>query len=112
METVKLNVTRKKSFVGGAMPYRILLNGKELAKIMIGKTVSFDIPKEPATLEIAMYGNALTFHKIKKSVQIAPENCRTGVINCTITTKAKTLGVLSCGLLSAVGKLEIDLEYC
>ena len=112
METIKLNISRDKAFVGAAMPYRIIFNGKEMNKIKIGGSLSFELPCIQSTLIVSMVGNSMTFHNIEKEVVLFPQYCKTGVINCKIKTKFNWLGCLTLGLLQAVGKTDLDIEYC
>ena len=50
METIKLNVSRDKAFVGAVMPYRSIINGLEVGKLAYGKSVSYDIPANQSVL--------------------------------------------------------------
>lgn len=111
MQNITLNINRKSSFVGAAMPYRIFLNGTEIAKIGNGKSVSIEIPAEQAALKVSMVGNAITLHRIEKEVVLFPQSCPTNIIDCQIETKANWLGVLTYGLLSAVGRVELKMDY-
>lgn len=112
METIKLNLKRDHSMTGGAMPYRIIVNGEEVAKLTIGKSFSLEIPKEQTTLKVSMVGNAMTFHKMEKEIVVFPQYCKTDVINCSITTKLNWIGFMTMGLLQAMGRTEISVEYC
>lgn len=111
METIKLNIKRDNSMTGCAMPYRIIINGTEKAKLTIGKSLSLEIPKEQTTLKVSMVGNAITFHKIGKEIVIFPQYCKTNIINCSISTKINWLGTLTMGLLQAHGRTEINVDY-
>ena len=112
MNTIKLNISRDKAFVGAAMPYRVIINGTEVGKIKIGGSMSCDIPNTQSTLKISMVGNSMTFHNIEKEVVLFPQYCKTGVINCKIVTKFNWLGYLTFGLLQAIGRTELDIKYC
>lgn len=112
MNTIKLNISRDKAFVGAAMPYRVIINGTEVGKIKIGGSMSCDIPNTQSTLKISMVGNSMTFHNIEKEVVLFPQYCKSGVINCKIVTKFNWLGYLTLGLLQAIGRTELDIEYC
>lgn len=112
MNTIKLNIIRDKAFVGAAMPYRVIINGVEKGKIKIGGSTSYEIPNNQSTLKISMVGNSLTFHNIEKEVVLFPQYCKTGVITCKIKTKFNWLGYLTLGLLQAVGRTELNIEYC
>ena len=112
MDRIILNISRDKAFVGAAMPYRIIINGKEMGKMKIGNNMSFDLPNIQSTLKVSMVGNSLTFHNIEKEVVLFPQCCKTGVVNCKIKTKFNWLGYLTLGLLQAVGRTELDIEYC
>lgn len=111
MSTITLNLYRSKAFVGGAMPYRIIINGTEVGKMMIGKSLSCEIPNAQSSLKVSMVGNSLTFHKIEKEIVLFPQYCKTGVINCKIKTKLNWLGYLTLGLLQAIGRTELEIEY-
>ena len=112
METIILNISRDKAFVGAAMPYRIVINGMEKGKIKIGNNMSLELPCNQSTLKVSMVGNSLSFHNIEKEVVLFPQYCKTGVINCRIKTKFNWLGYLTLGLLQAVGRTELEMEYC
>lgn len=111
METVKLNITRNSAFVAAGMPYRILINGRELLRIANGKTASIDIPKQQSTLTVSMVGNSLNIHKIEKEVTLFPNNAQNGIVNCVISTKANALGVFTSGLFKSMADLEVQVEY-
>lgn len=111
MDTIKLNISRKKSFVGSAMPYRILINGMEVDKIKIGTNVSYELPNAQSTLKVSMVGNTLSFHNIEKEVVLFPQYCKTGIIDCIIRTKLNWLGFLTYGLLQAVGRMDLEIVY-
>ena len=111
MDTTKLDISRDKALVGAAMPYRIIVNGTEVGKIKIGNSMSFELPNTQSTLKVSMVGNSLTFHKIEKEVVIFPQYCKTGIINCRINTKFNWLGYLTLGLLQAIGRTELEIEY-
>lgn len=112
METIKLDIKRDNSMTGAAMPYRIIVNGKEEAKVTIGKSLSLDIPKEQTKLKVSMVGNAMTFHKVEKEIVIFPQHCKTNTVNCLITTKLNWFGMLTLGLFQGVGRIEVKVEYC
>lgn len=111
MEKITLNISRDKSYVGAAVPYRIFINGQEVTRLFVGKSFTTEIVNEPTVLKISMVGNALSIHKIEKEVTLLPNYCKTNVIDCHIRTKAKWLGILTSGLLQAPGEAEIDVEY-
>lgn len=111
MKTIKLNIRRDKAFVGAAMPYRIVINGTEVGKMKIGSSMFYELPNTRSTLKVSMVGNSLTFHKIEKEIVLFPQYCKTGVIRCKIKTKFNWLGYLTLGLLQAVGKVELEIEY-
>ena len=112
MEKIIINISRDKAFVGAAMPYRIIINGIEKGKINIGKNMSFELENSQSTLKVSMVGNSLTFHNIEKEAVLFPQYCKAGVINCKIRTKFNWLGYLTLGLLQAIGRTELDIEYC
>lgn len=112
MDIIKLNISRDKSFEAAAMPYRILIDGVEMAKLKNGKTISLNLSNSQMTLKIVMVGSSFSFHKIEKEVVLFTKYCRSGVVNCKIKTKYNWLGGLTFGLLQAVVRLELDVEYC
>ena len=112
MNIIKLNISRDKSFVGGAMPYRIIINGIVMGKMNIGDNMSLELPNTQSTLRVSMIGNSLTLHNVEKDVVLFPQYCKTGVIICRIRTKLNWVGFLTLGLLQAVGSLDLDIEYC
>lgn len=111
MDCIKLNIYRDKSLIGAGMPYRIFVNGVEKGKIGIGKSISIDIPNIQSTLKVSMVGNSLSFHNIEKEVVIFPQYCKNGIVKCRIKTKFNWIGYLTCGLLQAIGRTELEMEY-
>lgn len=111
MDRIKLNISRDKSFVGAAMPYRIFINREEKDKLKLGKSISFDLQNTQSTLKVSMAGKSFMFHKIEKEVVLFPQHCKTGIINCKIKTKLNWLGFMTLGLLQAVGRTELEIEY-
>ncbi len=111
MSTITININRDKAFVGAAMPYRILINGTEIGKLKTGRSLSCEIPSTQSSLKVSMVGNAMTFHNIEKETVLFPKYCKTGVINCNIKTKFNWIGYLTFGLLQAVGRTELEIEY-
>lgn len=111
MRTIKLNISRDKSFVGAAMAYRVYVNNQEVDKIKVGKSISLDIPDAPATIKVSMVGNAVTIHPIEKEKVIFPEKSVTGIIDCMITTKPNWLGIFTSGLFQAIGKTDLIISY-
>lgn len=112
MRMITLNINCVKGFLGAAIPYRILINGTEVGKVKIGKSMSCEIPDAQSSLKALMVGNSLAFHKIEKEIVLFPQYCKTGVINCNIKTKFNWIGYVTFGLLQAVGRTELDIEYC
>lgn len=106
-----LNISRQTNYVGAAAPYRIYIDGVEVTTIKIGDSVSLKIPHKQTALKVSMVGNAMSYHKIEKEIVIFPEYCKTDTINCVISTKTNWFGVLTGGLFSAVGKVNIDVQY-
>lgn len=112
MEQVELIVRRDKSFVAGAMPYRVYINGEEKAKITVGKEISLLIPNDDhMALKVSMFGNSMTFRGIEKEVVIYPKYSKNGEIICVISTKKNWLGIITFGIIQAVGKIELNIEY-
>lgn len=112
MNKITLNITRDKALVGAVMPYRVVISGTEFGQLKKGKSMSCEFPNAQTSLRVSMVGNSLTFHKIEKEVALFPQYCKTGVINCYIKTKFNWIGYLTFGLLQAVGRMELEIEYC
>ena len=112
MKTITLNVSRDKSFVGMGMSYRVFIDNREVSKLKIGKTFSCKLPSEQFVLRVSLVGNALSLHKIQKEVVIFPQYCESGTINCKVRTKFSLLGMLTMGLIQAMGRAEIEVSYC
>ena len=111
MDKIRLNIQREKSFVGAVMTYKVSVNGSEVGKIAVGGSFSTEILNEQTALTISMADYSMTIHKIEKEVVLFPQYCKSGVINCTVKTKANWLGILTYGLFQAVGKMELNIEY-
>lgn len=112
MSTITLNINRDKAFVGAAMPYHIIINGTEVGKLTIGKSMLCELPNVQSSLRVSMMGNSMNFHKIEKEIVLFPQYCKTSVINCKIKTKFNWIGFLTFGFLQAVGRTELEIEYC
>lgn len=112
MKNLKLHIYRDKALVGAAMYYRVIINEVETGKLRIGKDMTLEIPNTQSTLKVSMVGNSFTFHKIEKSVVLYPQYCINGMINCKINTKLNWLGFLTLGLLQAIGRVELQIDYC
>lgn len=112
METVKLNISRDRSLVGIAMPFRVSVDGNEIDLFKSGEYKTLIIPYKRVVLHVSMLGNKVAFHKIYKEVVLFPQYCNSGIINCLISTKFNPLGLLTMGIFSSVGKIVIDVEYC
>lgn len=111
MRTIKLNISRDKSFVGAAMSYRIYINNQEVDKLKVGNTITLEIPDHPTTIKVSMVGNAINIHPIMKEVVLFPEKSESGIIDCLITTKPNWVGILTSGLFQAVGRAELIIDY-
>lgn len=111
MSSILLNVTRRKSFVGCAMPFRIIVDGVEMEKIMNGQTKTVTIPNNASMLKVSLVGNSMAIHEIKEIIKLSPEQCRAGRINCEIKVKANWLGILTGGLIFPVGDLRLSVSY-
>ncbi len=108
---ITLNIERKKSFVGAAMPYRIYVNGVEVGTLMNGHSLSVEIPNVQSTIKVSMVGNAMTFHKLEKEVAIFPEYQKSKCMTCTISTKLNWVGLLTMGVYQPVGNVKMSLGY-
>lgn len=111
MNTITLRVHRKKAFTGMAMPYAIKIDGVKKGTVKNGESMEIEIPNHNCVLMIDMVGNSMNLHKIRKEVVLFPEHCTTGVIECEVDTKYNWLGALTLGLLHAVGKLTLNINY-
>lgn len=72
MDKYTLIITRDKAYVGRVMPYRIKIDGVEVAKISCGGEVVLEVPNRPFQLDFAMVGNSLNFHPVKASISVEP----------------------------------------
>lgn len=111
METITLRVYRKKAFTGMAMPYAIKIDGVKKGTIKNGESMEIELPNHNCVLMVDMVGNSMTLHKLRKEVVLFPEYCSTGVIECEVDTKNNWLGGLTFGLLQAVGKTTLNINY-
>ena len=68
MNTVKLNISRDKAFVGAIMPYCISINGEKQEKLKLGKSVSYDLPNNQSTLSVSIPGSSFGFIRQKKKL--------------------------------------------
>ncbi len=111
METINLQITRKKSFVGCAMSYKILIDGVEKCRLRNGETTTLTIPKQQCVLGMSMVGNSLNFHKISREIVLFPSNSKTGTSKCEIVTSPKWTGIFTCGLFAPVGTVDLRITY-
>lgn len=112
MENIKLNVKREKAWVGAAVPYRVLIDGREVAKLSLGGSKTIEIPNRPIVLKVSMVGNSMAIHNIEKQVIIYPQYCKTGMVNCIIHTKIQWGGAMTLGIAQAMAKMDIEVNYC
>lgn len=103
-----MHVVRKSGYVGMAVPYRIMFEGREIGAVYNGKEVTLQIPARPGTLSFEMLGNSFTLHPIKASLFVNPSQCKEGRIECVLHTRAKLAGMLSSGILGPIGVLELE----
>lgn len=106
-----IHITRDKSFVGAAMPYRIKIDGREAAKITVGGHIDMDIPTYPFRLDFEMVGNSMNFHPIRATLNIDPRHATSGHLKCHLITKPNWGGIITSGLFMPVGKLNVDFKY-
>lgn len=111
MNTVKLNISRDKAFVGAIMPYCIIINGEKQEKLKLGKSVSYDLPNNQSTLSVSIPGSSFGFHKAEKEVVLFPQYCKNGIINCHITSKLNWLGIISFGIVQSHYNINIHIDY-
>lgn len=112
MDFINLNIHRETALFACAMPYHIKINGEEKCKLSMGNSITLKIRNAQSTFKVSMAGNAINFHKIQKEIVLYPEYCKTGIINCNIRTKINWLGYLTMGIFQAMGRIELDIEYC
>ncbi len=110
MEKYILTITRDKAYVGRVMPFRIKINGVEVAKISCGGEVILEVPNHPFQLDFEMVGNSMNFHPIKESVSVEPIRS-TGQMKCHLVTKPNWAGILVSGIFFPVGKLITQFTY-
>lgn len=110
MEKYILTITRDKAFVGRVMPYRIKIDGVEVAKISCGGEVILEVPNHPFQLDFEMVGNSLNFHPVKASIPVEPIRS-TGKMKCHLTTKPNWAGIIVSGVLFRIGTLIPKFTY-
>lgn len=107
-----ITITRDRAYVGRVMPYRIKIDGREVAKISAGGETKIEVPDTPFNLEFSMVGNSMNFHPIKGNITVEPVRSATGQMKCHLTTKPNWLGILvGGGIFFPVGHLNIQFEY-
>ena len=97
---IKLYITRNKSILGAAIPYRVFIDDVEKCKLAFGQTTSFE-----------MVGSSFITKKVEKKVTLHPDRCKSDIMTCTISTKINWLGFFSLGLLQPSCMPEIKIEY-
>lgn len=111
MKTIMLAITRNWALCAAAMPYRVSVNGQEVAKLKAGGHCSCEISDQRTVLRVAMVGNAFSLHKAEKEVVLFPKYCRSNTVKCGISTKMNWLGFLTLGLFQSIARIEIEVEY-
>lgn len=119
MKSIKLNIIRKKSYLGAVVPYSVYLNDVEIVKLPNGRRVSLDVPADNkflltiSILKKNSFVRKITPHSAlsSKTVMIHPEYCKNGIVNCTITTHANIIGAVSLGFLSPQTDLNVRIDY-
>ena len=108
---IKLYITRSKSILGAAIPYRVFIDNVEKCKLAFGQTTSFDIQPRQTVLKVEMVGSSFITKKVEKKVTLHPDRCKSDIMTCTISTKINWLGFFSLGLLQPSCMPEIKIEY-
>ena len=108
---IKLYITRDKSILGSAIPYRVFIDDVEKCKLAFGQTTSFDIQPRQTVLKVEMVGSSFITKKVEKKVTLHPDRCKSDIMTCTISTKINWLGFFSLGLLQPSCMPEIKIEY-
>lgn len=111
MDSITLIVKRRTSFVGMAMPVRVLVNGMMVGQVKVGGTLQVTIPARNCTLELDMVGNSMSIHPIKGQFPLIVSNCRKGVVTVDFGVKPNPFGVLTSGIWQKLGDMKADIQY-
>lgn len=111
METVTLIVSRRPSFVGMAMPVRVLINGMLIGQVKVGGRLQVNIPVQNCMLELDMVGNNMSHRPIRGSFSLTPAYCIKGVITVDFGVKSNALGILTSGIWQKLGEMQADIKY-
>ena len=119
MDTIKLNITRKKQFLSSALSYSVYFNDKEIVKLPNGRGVSLEVPADKKfMLTVSIYKKDSLLKKLtphsgltSKTVMIHPEYCKNGVVDCIITTQIDMLGSMSFGWLRPMSEIDVTIDY-
>ena len=106
-DSITLWIKRKSDYVGCAVPYRIIINDKGIAKLNNGADCCIKLPRKSFNLKIDLEGNAI--HKVKTEININPNDFKGNNIKCVVSTHGKTLGLLSLGLFAPICELKCDV---
>lgn len=111
MDSVTIIITRRASYVGMAMPVKVLINGMLVGQIKVGRSLQVIIPPKDCTLELDMVGNSMNMHPIKASYPLVVSNCTKGVVSIDFGIKSNVLGILTSGIWKKIGDIEADIKY-
>lgn len=108
---VSLIISRRTSFVGMAMPVKILINGMAVGQIKVGGKLELSIPPQDCTLELDMVGNNMNLRPIRAQYTLTPSRSAKGVVTVDFGIKANTIGVITSGIWQKLGDFNADIKY-
>lgn len=111
MESVTIVISRRASFVGMAMPIKVLVNSMQVGQIKVGGQLQVIIPPKDCVLEFDMVGNNMNMRPIRGTFPLTVSKCKKGVITVDLSIKSNTLGILTSGMWQKLGEMKADIKY-
>lgn len=109
--TFQINVFRMKSFVASLNKYMVSCNGVDVGSVNNGNMLSFtSASAQRFMLKVYPWGDSLAIHRMAREVEIDPSKCKTNVVNVTVKTETKALGIIA-PLFSAPAEISIYVDY-
>lgn len=111
METIKLNITRKAAWAGGAVPYAVHINGEKVGSLMIRQSLVQNVSADkPIVVKISAASNNLNqkltkaAKPIEREVAIHPQLVKNGQVDIIVHS------VLKMSMWNPI-EIVVDVQY-
>lgn len=96
METIKAYIKRKAALAGGAVPYNVYVNGEKTASLMIGQSLTLNLPADkPSVIKVDAPSSKLNARLsksakvVERAVTVIPQLVKNGRVDINIHSVVK-----------------------